>query len=340
MKVGSDSREVEDVIEHVRGLKDMQLEVQVNRGTERVVIAVLGASTGDLDTGIFEVFPGVEQVLRIQRPYKLASRDFKKDNTIIKVGDIEIGGDKLVMMAGPCAVEPDSETTLACARLAKQCGAQFLRGGAFKPRTGPFAFQGLGEKGLEILAEARRETGLLIVTEVMSENDMWMIAKYADVLQIGARNMQNYRLLDAVGKSHKPVLLKRGLTSTVEEWLMAADYILRHNGDKPNVILCNRGIRTFDNSTRFTFDVGVIPVLRQLTHLPIITDPSHTAGKFQHVPSYAKMAVAGGTDGLIIEIHPDPKKALCDGAHSLTFSDFTRLCDDLRVIAPAIGRSL
>jgi 3-deoxy-7-phosphoheptulonate synthase len=337
MRTGSDPKEVDDVIAQV---KSLNLEVQVNRGTERIVIAVLGANTGEIDTGIFEVFAGVEQVLRIQRPYKLASRDFKKDDTIVKVGDIEIGGNNIVMMVGPCAVEPDPETTLACARLAKQCGAQFLRGGAFKPRTGPFAFQGLGEKGLEILAEARNETGLLIVTEIMSESDMWMVAKYADVLQIGARNMQNYRLLDAVGKSHKPVLLKRGLSATVEEWLMAADYVLRHNGSSPNVILCNRGIRTFDTSTRFTFDVGVIPVLRQLTHLPIITDPSHTAGKFQYVSAFAKMAVAGGTDGLIVEIHPEPKTALCDGAHSLTFSDFTRLSNELKILAPAIGRSM
>ncbi len=336
MRKGAKPVDIEVVIARV---KDLECEVQMNIGTERTVIAVLGANTGELDTGVFEVLPNVEQVVRMQKPYKLASRDFKKDNSVVKVGNIEIGGNQLVTMAGPCAVE-DRETTLACARLAKKCGAQFLRGGAFKPRTSPFAFQGLGEEGLKILAEARDETGLLIVTEVTSEQDVQLIAGYADILQIGARNMQNYRLLDAVGKAHKPVLLKRGLTATIDEWLMAADYILRCNGDQPNVILCHRGIRTFDNSTRFTFDVGVIPVLRQLTHLPIITDPSHTAGKFQYVPSYAKMAVAGDTDGLIIEIHPNPKKALCDGAHSLTFSDFARLCSELRVLALAAGRSM
>lgn len=296
-------------------------------------------NTGELDTGSFEVFAGVEQVLRIQKPYKLASRDFKRDNTVIKIGDVEIGGNKLVLMAGPCSVEKDKKITLACARAAKKNGAQVLRGGAFKPRTSPFAFQGLKEEGLKILAEARDETGLLIVTEVVSENDVKLVAGYADILQIGARNMQNYRLLEAAGKSERPVLLKRGLSATVDEWLQAADYILRSNGN-PNVILCNRGIRTFDGSTRFSYDVGVIPVLRQLTHLPIITDPSHAAGNYRYVPDYAKMAIAGGTDGLIVEIHPDPKKALSDGAQSLTFSDFARLSEELKVLASAVGRSM
>jgi 3-deoxy-7-phosphoheptulonate synthase len=196
----------------------------------------------------------------------------------------------------------------------------------------------LGEAGLKILAEAREETGLLIVTEVVSENDVELVSKYADILQIGARNMQNYQLLNAVGRSHKPVLLKRGLSATIDEWLMAADYILRNNGEHPNVILCHRGIRTFDGSTRFTYDVGVIPVLRQLTHLPIISDPSHAAGNYRFVPDFAKMAVAGGTDGLIMEIHPNPKVALSDGGQSLTFSDFSRLSEELRVLASAVGR--
>ncbi len=336
MKKGAGSEEVNAVIKKVKALG---FEVQTNNGTERIVIAVLGTDTGELDTGIFEVFAGVEQVLRIQKPYKLASRDFKKSNTVVKVGGIEIGGNRLVVMAGPCSVEPNREITLACARIVKENGAQVLRGGAFKPRTSPFAFQGLGEVGLKILAEARDKTGLLVVTEVVDKEDVELVAEYADILQIGARNMQNYRLLDAVGKVKKPVLLKRGLSATVDEWLMAADYILRSNGE-PNVILCNRGIRAFDNSTRFVYDVGVIPVLRQLTHLPIITDPSHAAGKFQYVPDYAKMAVAGGTDGLIIEIHPNPKEALSDGAQSITFSDFARLSKELKVIASAIGRSI
>ena len=313
---------------------------QVNKGAEKTIIGIFGTNTGDLDTDAFEVLPGVEKVLRIQKPYKLASRDFRSNDSIVDVGGIKIGGNKLVVIAGPCSVESDKRVTIDCAKVAKENGAHFLRGGAFKPRTSPFAFQGLGEEGLKILAEARSETGLLIVTEVMRESDVELVTKYADLLQIGARNMQNYPLLDAVGKAHKPILLKRGLSSTIEEWLMAADYILRHNGENPNVILCHRGIRTFDSSTRFTYDVGVIPVLRQLTHLPIITDPSHAAGKFQYVSAYAKMAVAGGTDGLMIEIHSNPKKALSDGAQSLTFSDFARLINELKVIASAVGRSI
>jgi len=336
MDTGASAMEIDDVVAKVHAL---ELEAQINRGAARVVIGVFGANTGEIDSEIFEAFGGVESAVRIQKPFKLASRDFKPDNTTVKVGDVEIGGNKLVMMAGPCAVESDPEVTMACARLAKKCGAQLLRGGASKPRTSPFAFQGLGEDGLKILAEARKETGLLVVTEVVDKEDVDLVAKYADLMQVGARNMQNYRLLDAVGRCGKPVLLKRGLAATVEEWLMAADYVLRCNGH-PNVILCNRGIRTFDGATRFTFDPGVIPVLRHLTHLPIITDPSHAAGKWQFVPDYAKMAVAGGTDGLIIEIHPDPKKALCDGAQSLTFSDFARLTGELQIIASAVGRSM
>lgn len=337
MKIDATPGEISAVVVRV---KEFGLEVQVNKGAQRTVIGVFGSDTGQIDTGVFEVLPGVEQVLRIQRPYKLASRDFHKENTTIKVGGVEIGGNKLVMMAGPCAVEPNKEITLACAKIAKQNGAKVLRGGAFKPRKSPYAFQGLGEAGLKILAEVRAETGLLVVTEVVDKEDVPLVAEYADILQIGTANMSNARLLDAVGKTHKPILLKRGHSATVEEWLQAADYVLRCNGDHPNVILCHRGIRTFDNSTRFTFDVGVIPVLRQLTHLPIITDPSHTAGNYRFVSDYSKMAVAGGTNGLIIEIHPNPKKALCDGAQSLTFSDYTRLSNELDAIAHAVGKSM
>jgi len=337
MRATATSKQIQQVIARI---KSLGFDLQINEGVKRTVICVLGAGTGVLDKGVFEVLPGVEQVLRIQKPYKLASRDFKKTNTVVKIGGIEIGGKQLVIMAGPCSVEANKSITLSCARVAKQNGAKILRGGAFKPRTSPFAFQGLGEDGLKILAEIREETGLLIVTEVVDKEDVELVAKYVDILQIGARNMQNYRLLTAVGKTHKPVLLKRGFSATVDEWLMAADYVLQNNGPSPNVILCNRGIRAFDNSTRFVYDVGVIPVIRQLTHLPIITDPSHAAGKFQYVPDYAKMAVAGGTDGLIIEIHPNPKEALSDGAQSLTFSDYARLSKELKIIASAIGRSI
>lgn len=330
---------VEEINQATGRVKELGFEAQVNSGTDRTVIAVLGSDTGNLDTGVFEVLAGVEQVVRMQKSYKLSSRDFKAKDSIVRFGNVEIGGSStLVVMAGPCSVEKDPEVTLACARVAKQKGAKFIRGGAFKPRTSPFAFQGLGEEGLKILASARKETGLLVVTEVVSPEDVELVARYADLLQIGARNMQNYRLLEAAGKSHKPVLLKRGLSATIEEWLQAADYILKSNGENPNVILCHRGIRTFDNSTRFTYDVGAIPLLKKLTHLPVITDPSHAAGKFDLVPAYAKMAVAGGTDGLIIEIHPDPKNALSDGAQSLSFNDFSRMMDELENLAGLMGR--
>lgn len=333
MKIGATDQEIFEVAMRI---KENEFEFQVNQGEQRTVIAVLGADTGKIDTGIFEVFSAVEQVVRIQKPYKLASKDFKRDSTIVKIGGVKIGGEELVIVAGPCSVESEQQI-ISCARAAKEAGAKILRGGAFKPRTSPWAFQGLKEKGLQLLDSAREKTGLLIITEVVSTEDVGLVNQYADILQIGARNMQNYRLLEAVGNTRKPVLLKRGLSATVEEWLMAADYILRCNGE-PNVILCNRGIRTFDGSTRFTYDIGVLPVLRQLTHLPIITDPSHSAGNWRYVPDFAKMAVAGGTDGLIIEIHPDPKKALSDGAQSLTFNDFSRLMQELKPLALAVNR--
>lgn len=335
MKTSASEKEIQAVLNKIKALG---FEVQLNNGKEHIVIAVLGSDTGDVDTQVFEAFSGVEQVLRIQKPFKLASLDFKKERTKIQIGDVEIGGKEIAIMAGPCSVESE-EQLISCAKIAKANGAQFLRGGAFKPRSSPFAFQGLEEEGLKILAKARDATGLLIVTEVVSPEEVNLVAGYADVLQIGARNMQNYRLLEAVGKAKRPVLLKRGLSSTIEEWLMAADYILRGNGD-PNVILCHRGIRTFDNSTRFTYDVGSIPVLRRLTHLPIITDPSHAAGKFYLVPDFAKMAIAGGTDGLIMEIHPDPQNAVSDGAQSLTFSDFSRTMKELKTLAAAVGRKI
>lgn len=336
MEKNATKKEVSDVVDVA--VRDFSFEVQINTGKERVVIAVLGSNTGEVDTQSFEALSGVERVVRIQRPFKLASRDFKAENTIVKIKDVEIGGKELVIMAGPCSIESE-EQIIRCAFFARTAGAKVLRGGAFKPRTSPFAFQGLKERGLKFLAKAGLEIGLLTVTEVVSSQDVELVAGYADILQIGARNMQNYQLLEAVGKSKKPVLLKRGLSATVEEWLMAADYILRGNGE-PKVILCNRGIRTFDNFTRFTYDVGILPGVRHLTHLPIITDPSHAAGNYRYVPDFAKMAVAGGTDGLIIEIHPNPKKAMSDGAQSLTFSDFSLLMEELRKIAEVVGRKI
>ncbi len=335
MEKGVSQQVIADV---VAAVEEKGFEAQVNVGVERVVIGVLGSNVGSLDTKIFEMLSGVERVVYMTKPYKLASRDFKKEDTVVRVGDISIGSDNFTVMAGPCSVESETQI-ISCAIAAKEAGAQILRGGAFKPRTSPFAFQGLKKEGLELLAKARKATGLLVVTEIVSPEDVSLVAEFADILQIGARNMQNYPLLEAVAKVKKPVLLKRGLSSTLEEWLMAADYLLRGNGE-PNVILCNRGIRTFDDSTRFTYDIGILPVLRQLTHLPIVTDPSHSAGNFRYVPDYAKMAVAAGSNGIIVEIHPDPKKAMSDGAQSLTFSDFQKLMAELRPITRAFGKKM
>lgn len=272
-----------------------------------------------------------------QEPFKLASRRFKEKDTIITVGDVKIGGKEIVMMAGPCSVESEGQL-LSCAELVKRSGGKVLRGGAFKPRTSPFAFQGLKEEGLRILEKARAKTGLLIVTEVMAVQDVPLIAGCADILQIGTRNMQNYPLLTAVGKTQKPVLLKRGYAATLEEWLMAADWVMKEGN--PNVILCERGIRTFNTFTRYTLDVGIVAVAKHVSHLPVVIDPSHAAGHWQYVPSLALAGIASGADGLIIEIHPNPKKALSDGAQSLTFSDFTRLSKELKIIASAISRSM
>lgn len=334
MQKGVTNSQIESVKQRI---KELGFDYQLNSGEELTVIAVLGKETGSCDTQVFEVLPGVEKVFRIEKAFKLASRDFQQKDTILKIGDVEIGGKNVVIMAGPCSVESE-EQILACAEIAKQKGAKILRGGAFKPRTSPFGFQGLKEDGLKILAKAKERTGLLIITEAMSIEDVAVVADYADIIQVGTRNMQNYPLLTAVGKSHKPVLLKRGFAATLEEWLMAADWILRE--DNSSVILCERGIRTFSNCTRFTLDVGVVPVVKRFSHLPIIIDPSHAAGYFGYVPVLAKAGVAAGADGLIVEIHPDPKKALSDGAQSLTFSDFSRLMEELKAIASAIGRSI
>lgn len=331
---GAEEKEIQEVVNKV---KELGFESQLSKGEEKTVIAVLGSGTDKVDTQIFEVILGVERVIRIMKPYKLASRDFKKENTIVKIDDVEIGGDKIVIMAGPCAVESEKQIT-ACAELVKKLGGRILRGGAFKPRTSPFAFQGLKEEGLKLLAKIRQETGLLIITEVVAPEDVSLVSNYADILQIGARNMQNYRLLETVGKSGRPILLKRGFASTLEEWLAAADYLLKEKNS--SVILCERGIRTFDTSTRFTLDLGIIPVVKKFSHLPVIVDPSHAAGHWEYVPALAKAGLAAGADGLLIEIHPKPKKALSDGAQSLTFSDFTRLMEELKTLAQAIGREI
>jgi 3-deoxy-7-phosphoheptulonate synthase len=285
----------------------------------------------------FERLEGVERVVRISKPFKLSSREFNPVDTIISVDGVKIGGNEIVVMAGPCSVE-DRQQILSTARLVKSAGAKILRGGAYKPRTSPYSFQGLGEEGLQLMAEARRETGMPVVTEVMDHQMLPMLMEYADILQIGARNMQNYTLLRAVGESGHPVLLKRGMMSTIEELLMAAEYILACGNEK--VILCERGIRTFETYTRNTFDVSAIAVLKQLSHLPVIADPSHATGKWDLVAPMARAAVACGVDGLIIEVHPNPAKALSDGAQSLTFNNFSELMASLPAVAGAVGRSV
>ncbi|MDI3518742.1 MAG: 3-deoxy-7-phosphoheptulonate synthase [Caldanaerobacter sp.] len=317
-------------------LTSLGLGYHISRGEEKIVIGVIGDKR-KLDGKAIEMMEGVEKVIPIVDPYKLASRIFKPEPTIVKVGDIEIGGKNIVIMAGPCAVE-SREQLLESAVAVKRAGAHFLRGGAYKPRTSPYSFQGLEEEGLKMLSEARELTGLKIVTEVMDVHSVEKVAEYADVLQIGARNMQNFSLLKAVGRMNKPVLLKRGLAATLEEWLSAAEYIL-NEGNK-DVILCERGIRTFETYTRNTLDLSAVPSIKKLSHLPIIVDPSHGTGRWHLVPSMAKAAVAAGADGLIIEVHPDPKNALSDGPQSLTPDNFESLVKELKIIAEAVGREL
>ena len=331
MKTEATEAQVLAIQKHIRelGFKDHLI-----RGVERNVVAVLGAVYPEL-LDEFAVLDGVDSVVRISKPFKLASREVKEEDTIVKVGPLEIGNGRLVMMAGPCSVDTE-ENVMETARAVKAAGAHILRGGAFKPRSSPYAFRGHGEKGLKILAEARAETGLPIVTEVMDARDVDLVARYADVLQIGSRNMQNFALLDEVGKAHKPVLLKRGMWATIEEWLLAAEYILSH-GNR-DVILCERGIRTHETATRFTFDVNAIPVIKRLSHLPIIGDPSHATGKWYLVPPIALAAVAAGVDGLIIEVHPNPDQALSDGPQSLTPANFEKLMEQVRTLAEAMGR--
>ncbi|AAM24268.1 3-deoxy-7-phosphoheptulonate synthase [Caldanaerobacter subterraneus subsp. tengcongensis MB4] len=317
-------------------LTSLGLGYHISRGEEKIVIGVIGDKR-KLDGKAIEMMEGVEKVIPIVDPYKLASRIFKPEPTIVKVGDIEIGGKNIVIMAGPCAVE-SREQLFESAMAVKRAGAHFLRGGAYKPRTSPYSFQGLEEEGLKMLSEARELTGLKIVTEVMDVHSVEKVAEYADVLQIGARNMQNFSLLKAVGRMNKPVLLKRGLAATLEEWLSAAEYIL-NEGNK-DVILCERGIRTFETYTRNTLDLSAVPAIKKLSHLPIIVDPSHGTGRWHLVPSMAKAAVAAGADGLIIEVHPDPKNALSDGPQSLTPDNFESLVKELKIIAEAVGREL
>ncbi|MBI4335694.1 MAG: 3-deoxy-7-phosphoheptulonate synthase [Candidatus Omnitrophica bacterium] len=327
-------QQISHIIEKVTklGLKPM-----VSRGAERTIIGVIGPED-IIQAQPLEVYPGVERVLPILKPYKLVSRDFKGEDSVIDLGGgVKIGGPGVVVMAGPCSVE-NRDLLIDIARKVKKAGARVLRGGAFKPRTSPYAFQGLGEEGLKFLAEARKETGLLVVTELMDLRDTDLVARYADIIQIGARNMQNFNLLKEVGRAKKPVLLKRGMSSTIKELLMSAEYILSEGNF--NVILCERGIRTFEDFTRFTLDINAVPAIKSQSHLPVIVDPSHGTGKWGLVAAVAKAGIAAGADGLIIEVHPNPEEALSDGAQSLLPENFEKLMQDLRKVAEAVGRKL
>jgi 3-deoxy-7-phosphoheptulonate synthase len=325
-----------DISSVIKTLESMGYKPHPTRGAERTIIGVVDARQG-ADFSQIESTPGVEQVIPITKAYKMVSREFRPQNTIVNINGIAVGGPEFIVMAGPCAVE-NRDQVLTAARAVKKAGASILRGGAFKPRTSPYSFQGLGEEGLKILLAAKRETGLPVVTEVISPELVPLVSEYADVLQIGARNMQNYALLEAVGKTRKPVLLKRGMMSTVEELLMAAEYVLS-NGNQ-QVILCERGIRTFENSTRNTLDISAVPVIKRNSHLPIIVDPSHAAGHTEFVSALALAAVAAGADGLIVEVHPCPETAWCDGVQSLSIETFNEMMVGIRAIAAAVGRPL
>ena len=332
MKKRAPQEELTGVVDRA---KSLGFDVQLNVGTDKTVVAILGSATGKTPIDIFAVLPGVDSVTRIMKPYKLASREFKSENTKISVGGVEIGGERIVAIAGPCAVESE-EQLMQAALGVKKAGATVLRGGAFKPRTSPFSFQGLKKAGLELLRSTSRKCAMPVVTEIVDTADVELFSEYVDIIQIGSRNMQNYSLLTAVGKTSLPVVLKRGFACTVTEWLTAADYILAEGN--PNVILCERGIRTFEDSTRFSLDISSVPVIKKFSHLPIIVDPSHAAGHYSLVPSLAKSAVAAGADGLMIEVHPNPRDALVDGLQSLTLSDFTRLMSELGPLAASVGR--
>ena len=316
-------------------LIEMGFDVHRSTGSSRTVIGAVGNGNGDPQ--LLEVQSGVHEVLRITEPYKLASRTFKPDNTVVVVGDVRIGGDEVIVMAGPCSAESEEQVE-ATAAAVKRAGAKVLRGGAFKPRSSPYSFQGLGEAGLRMLRSAADRHGLKLVTEVMEIGQIEMIERYGDILQVGARNMQNFSLLRELGHSRKPVLLKRGISATIEEWLLSAEYVLA--GGNTDVMLCERGIRTFESYTRNTLDISAIPVVQKLSHLPILVDPSHGTGRRDKVAPMARASVAGGADGLLIEVHSDPDHARSDGAQSLFPAQFERLMAELRIIAPAIGRSI
>jgi 3-deoxy-7-phosphoheptulonate synthase len=316
-------------------LMEMGFDVHRSSGVSRTVIGAVGNGIGDPQ--LLEVQDGVKEVLRISEPYKLASRTFKPENTVITIGDVRIGGDEVIVMAGPCSAESEEQVEATTAAV-KRAGAKILRGGAFKPRSSPYSFQGLGEAGLKMLRAAADRHDLLLVTEVMEIKHIPLIEEFADIFQVGARNMQNYSLLRELGHARKPVLLKRGISATIEEWLLSAEYVLA--GGNMEVMLCERGIRTFESYTRNTLDISAIPVVQKLSHLPVVVDPSHGTGRRDKVAPMARAAVAAGADALLIEVHCDPDHAKSDGAQSMFPAQFERLMAELRIIAPAIGRSI
>ncbi|GAB4421720.1 MAG: 3-deoxy-7-phosphoheptulonate synthase [Anaerolineae bacterium] len=333
MNINASAREISDVIARIRA---MGYDVHLSEGKERTIVGVIGRGR-PIDREQLALMPGVQSVIPVSHPFKIASREYHPDDTLIPLNGIMVGGPDLAIIAGPCSVE-SREQIIEIAHAVREAGATALRGGAFKPRSSPYAFQGLGEEGLRYLAEAREATGLPIVTEVMDPQLVPLVCQYADVLQIGARNMQNYTLLHAVGESQHPVLLKRGMSSTIEELLMSAEYILSHGNMR--VMVCERGIRTFETYTRNTFDINAIPVLKRLSHLPVIADPSHGVGRWEYVESVSLAAIAAGADGLILEVHPEPEQALSDGQQSLRPERFAELVAKVRQLAPVVGRQV
>ncbi|HEY8601702.1 MAG TPA: 3-deoxy-7-phosphoheptulonate synthase [Thermomicrobiales bacterium] len=334
MRSGFTQEELQRVTQMV---SEAGLRSQITLGEHQAIVGVIGVPITEQLQEALGVLPGVEQILRVSKKYKLASRDFHPANTRFSVGPVTFGGDEIVIIAGPCSVEGEAEF-LQAAELSRDAGATMLRGGAYKPRTSPYEFRGLGERGLEIMALAREKTGLPIITEVMTPSDVPLVASYADVLQIGARNAQNYLLLEAAGAAGKPVMLKRGMSMLFDEWLLAAEYIMASG--QPNVILCERGIRTFETATRNTLDLSMVPLVKKMSHLPIVIDPSHGTGKADLVPAMAVAAVAAGADALMIEMHPNPDKALSDGAQSLNPEQFADLTPRLAAVAEAVGRTI
>jgi 3-deoxy-7-phosphoheptulonate synthase len=332
MKERASDQQVQSVIAQ---LVELGMDVHRSSGASRVVLGVVGA--GKIDPRMVEMMDGVHEVLRISEPYKLASRTFKPEDTVITIGDVRIGGDEVIVMAGPCSAESEAQV-MASAAAVKRAGAKVLRGGAFKPRSSPYSFQGLGEEGLKMLRAGADTHDLKLITEVMDISQIEVIERYADIYQVGARNMQNFTLLRELGRTRKPVMLKRGISATIEEWLLSAEYVL--SGGNSEVMLCERGIRTFETATRNTLDVSAIPIVKQLSHLPVLVDPSHGTGRRDKVAPMARAAAAAGADGLLIEVHNDPDHALSDGAQSMFPQQFERLMAELRIIAPAIGRSI